>query len=79
MHLVKGSHVHPQCACRGLRLMPYRAVNDSNPREALGYDVILGKPATFIVTSIMRVLGDGIGLLDDDLIYNKCLLMYCLE
>ena len=65
--------------CRGLRLIPCRVVNDSNRREALGYDAILGKPTTFVVTSIMRVMGDEIKLLDDDLIYNKCLLMYCLE
>ena len=54
-------------------------VNDSNRREALGYDAILGIPVTIVVTTIMRVMGDEIKLLDDDLIYNKCLLMYCLE
>ena len=79
MRLVKGSCVHPKCTCRGLRLIPCRVVNDSKHREALGYDAILGKPATFVVTSIMRVMGDKIKLLDDDLMYNKCLLMYCLE
>ena len=79
MRLVKGSCVHPKCTCRGLRLIPYRVVNDSNRREALGYDAILGIPVTIVVTTIMRVMGDEIKLLDDDLIYNKCLLMYCLE
>ena len=56
--------------CRGLRLIPCRAVNDSNRREALGYDVILGIPVTIIITTEMRVMGDDIKLLDDDMIIN---------
>ena len=71
--------MHPKCTCRGLRLIPCRVVNDSNRREALGYDAILGISVTIVVTTIMRVMGDEIKLLDNDLIYNKCLLMYGLE
>ena len=71
--------MHPKCTCRGLRLIPCGVVNDSNRREALGYDAILGIPVMIVVITIMRVMGDKIQLLDDDVIYNKCLLMYCLE
>ena len=53
-----------------VRLIPCRAVNDSNHWEALGYDAILGIPVTIVVTTEMRVMGDDIKLLDDDMIIN---------
>ena len=54
--------------CRGLRLIPCRTVNDSNRREALGYDAILGKPVAIVVTTEMRVMVDDLNFLDDDMI-----------